>query len=80
MRQSIELDCPPGYPRPGDLIDGVLEGTGLKPGETVSRLFGNWIWEFPDITEDEWKTRIRPIIKPRIVALYEAGVIRWGSW
>ena len=25
--QTIELDCPPGEPRPDDLIDGVLQGT-----------------------------------------------------
>ena len=40
----LELDCPPGSPRPGDLLPGVLEGTGLEksPEDTTSRLFGNW--------------------------------------
>lgn len=77
--QTIELDCPPGDPRPGDLIASVLEGTGLTPGETTSRVFGNWTWAF-DVPRDEWVERIQPIIKPRIEALYNAGVIRYGSW
>lgn len=80
MERSIELDCPPGYPRPGDLIDGVLQDTGLNPGEPVAKSFGCWTWVFPDVPEDEWKDRIRPIIKPRIEALYHSGVIRYGSW
>jgi hypothetical protein len=77
--ETIELDCPPGALRPGDLIGGVLEGTGLAAGETVSRFFGNWTWAF-DVPRDEWVERIQPIIRPRITALYEAGVIRYGSW
>ena len=51
---TIELDCPPGNPRPGDLIEGVLEGTGLAPGETVARVFGCWVWSF-DMPEKEWE-------------------------
>lgn len=78
-KHTIELDCPPGSPRPGDLIDGVLEGTGLKAGETVSRIFGNWTWEF-NVPEDEWVNKIQPIIKPRIEALFHKGLIRYGSW
>lgn len=77
--QSIELDCPPGDPRPGDLIDGVLEGTGLTAGETTARVFGNWVWEF-DVPQDKWEQEIQPIIQPRIEALYHAGRIRYGSW
>lgn len=79
MQQTIELDCAPGYPRPGDLIDVVLEGTGLKAGETVSRCFGNWTWQF-DVPRDVWERDIQPVIKPRIEALYNAGTIRYGSW
>jgi len=77
--KTIELDCPPGHPRPGDLIDGVIEGTGLPKKETVSRFFGNWTWDYSEIPDEEWK-RIRPILKERITRLYELGVIRYGSW
>lgn len=77
--QTIELDCPPGHTRPGDLIDAVLEGTGLVAGETVSRFFGNWTWSF-DVSRERWEREIQPIIRPRIEALYHVGVIRYGSW
>jgi hypothetical protein len=40
MEKTIILDCPPGHPRPGDLIAGVIEGTGLELKEAVSKLFG----------------------------------------
>lgn len=30
MEKTIELDCPPGGIRPGDLIDGVIKDTGLE--------------------------------------------------
>ena len=75
---SIELDCPPGFPRRGALIEGVLAGIGLVAGETVSRIFGEWTWEF-DVPREKWEAEIQPVIKPRIAALYEAGSIRYGS-
>jgi len=84
MSYSIELDCPSGFPRPGDLIAGVIAGTelenleSLKPENTTSRLFGNWIWEF-DVPEEVYE-RAKPIIKQRIERLYYSGVIRYGSW
>lgn len=77
--QTIELDCPPGVLRPGDLIDGVLEGTGLVADEPISKLFGEWTWAF-DVPRARWESEIQPVIKPRIEALYHAGQIRWGSW
>ena len=78
MEQSIELDCPPGSPRPGDLIDGVIEGL-LPQREMVGRFFGNWRWEYDDIPEEKWK-EIKPIIKERVTELYNKGTIRYGSW
>ena len=30
MLFTIELDCPPGSLRPGDLIEGVLKGAAMK--------------------------------------------------
>jgi len=77
--QTIELDCAPGYPRPEDLIDGVLEGTGLPKRETVSRLFGNWTWDYHDIDPEVW-AETKPILKEHITTLYERGEIRYGSW
>jgi len=78
--RSSELDCPPGSPRPGDLIEGVIEGLGLPwPKEPTSKFFGNWKWEWPEVSWERWQ-EIRPILKKRITQLYEAGLIRYGSW
>lgn len=76
---TIDLDCPPGSPRPSDLIAGVIEGTGLTVPEGVVPFFGNARYEW-DHDETDWRERIQPIIKPRIVALYNHGLIRYGSW
>jgi hypothetical protein len=77
--QTIELDCAPGGMRPGDLIGGVIEGTGLQSRESVSRFFGNWTYDYSDVDPKEWE-RIREIIVPRIIALHKSGLIRYGSW
>lgn len=80
MEKSIELDCAPGNPRPGDLIESVISGLGLPwPKETVMRFFGNWKWEWPEVTDERWR-EIQPTLRARIEALYIRGVIRYGSW
>lgn len=82
----IELDCPPGSPRPGDLIGEVVKGTILEamseaqPDAAVSKLFGNWIWAFAHVTTPEQWEQVQKVIEPRIRKLYAAGVIRYGSW
>lgn len=77
--QTIELDCEPGNPRPGDLIGAVIADTGLPERETVSRFFGNWTWDYTDIPAEDW-AKAKPVLKERITALYNRGVIRYGSW
>ncbi len=77
--QTIELDCAPGFPRPGDLIAQVIKDTGLPERETSSRMFGNWTWDYSDIDKDVWE-RAKPILRERIKSLYEVGLIRYGSW
>jgi hypothetical protein len=85
MDKTIELDCAPGGPRPGDLIEKVVEGTILEndpkahPEATVGRFFGNWTWEFSHISDEEW-LKIREVVKLRVKALYDRGTIRYGSW
>ncbi len=78
-RQTIELDCAPGTPRPGDLISSVVKDTGLPKRETVSRFFGNWMWDYSDIPKEKW-LKIQPTLKERIEKLYHNGLIRYGSW
>jgi len=80
---SIELDCPPGYPRPKELIDGVIEGTGfnLNDFETANPFFGNQVWILKaELNRDAEFRKAKPIFKERIEALYDRGVIRYGSW
>jgi hypothetical protein len=77
--QTIELDCAPGNPRPGDLIEGVIKDTGLPVREPVAKFFGQWTWDYRDIPEEQW-LKAKPILKERISALYYQGAIRYGSW
>ena len=69
--ETIELDCPPGEPRPWDLIAGVIEGTGLTlPAERPAAWFGLVVWEFP-CDRERWVNEIQPIIKPRHTIPFE---------
>ena len=77
--QTIELDCAIGTPRPGDLIAGVIKGTGLPKREPVLKLLGEWTWDYSDIAEKKWK-KISPTLGVRITSLYRSGVIRYGGW
>lgn len=79
MVQTIEIDCPPGYPRPGDLIEAVIKDTGLPARNDVSRLFGCWTWDYNDILEADW-LKAKPILKDRLTKLYDNGVVRYCSW
>ena len=42
QKQTIELDCKPGEPRSGDLIDGVIRDTGLPFRPDKLRFMGSW--------------------------------------
>lgn len=78
---SIELGCAPGHVRPGDLIEAVIAGTGLPSREPVSKVFGDWTYDYSDLGGiDKLWTKIKPILQERICALYVKGTIRYGSW
>lgn len=79
MAQTIELDCAPGGPRPGDLIGEVIKGTLLEPREPVGMFFGNWTWDYSDVPAEEWE-HAKLLTAPRIKKLYADGYIRYGSW
>ena len=76
-KYTIGIDCPPGNPRPGDLIDQVNKNTGLPSRNTISRLFGAWIWDYSDIENIEmiWQQHSFTI-NNRLKKLYESGLIR----
>lgn len=81
---SIEIDCPPGFPRPGDLFPAVIANTGLKVEDfdNTGKLFGHWTWVLKegDPTRDALYTRNRPLFEFRLVQMYEAGYARYVSW
>jgi hypothetical protein len=77
--QTITLDCAPGNPRPDDLIGGVIEGLKLPKREAVLKFFGQFVWDYNDISRDRW-LQVQPILKERITKLYNQGLIRYGDW
>lgn len=77
--QTIEIGCPPGNPRPGDLLPGVLKDTGIPVKESASRCFGDWGWDYSEISSQVWDAA-NPIIEKRLSELYNKGVIRYASW
>lgn len=77
--QSIEIDCAPMTPRPDTYITGVLEGTVITGGKIVSKLFGNWKWDFGHIDEKVWE-KAQPVFKQRLEKLHAEGRIRYASW
>jgi hypothetical protein len=82
-RFSIEIDCPPGYPRPEDLIDGVLKDTGLEAVdfETGCPFFGHQTWILKESAKkDDIFTKSKFLFKERIMKLFYSGVIRYGTW
>ena len=78
-KQTIELDCSLGQPRPGDLIESVIQHLGLESKPPIVTSFGNWVWDYSEVPHETW-LKIQPTLKERIDALYYAGAIRWGSW
>jgi hypothetical protein len=79
VNQYITLDCAPGNPRPDDLYPKVIEGLNLPKREAQSKFFGQFIWDYSDISRDRWLL-IQPILKERITRLYNQGLIRYGDW
>ena len=56
--QFIVLDCGPGLPRPGDLLPAALEGTTLQVQSPVSKLFGEWTWDYAHVPEQEYRDNV----------------------
>lgn len=77
--QTIEIDCRPMTPRPDSYIEGVIEDTGLPLRDPVAKCFGNWTWDYSDVSPEEWK-KAQELTAPRIKRLYDEGYIRYGSW
>lgn len=83
VNHTLELDSAPGvYPRGQELMEKVLEGTGLKNGEDVvctGTFFGNYKFQVNPEKDSEYEA-VKETIGERITALYHGGSIRYGSW
>ena len=79
---TIELGCPPGPPRPDDLLPGVLDGTGLEVEDfkIIAQSFGDWEWLLVNKEKEALYKEVQPKIKDKITGLYNSGAIRYGSW
>lgn len=82
---SIELDCKPGYPRPGDLIESVIKDSGLELSDfdTEPPFFGEQKWVLKDSSYEvkaELFKKAKSIFRERITNLYNSGAIRYGTW
>lgn len=76
--QTIEIKCKSDY-RPGDLIEKILEGTGLEVRKPVSTVLDQWEWDYSDVEEDRWR-KANELIRHRIIDLYQKNIIEYGSW
>lgn len=83
VNHTLELDSAPGsYPRGPELMEQVLEGTGLENGKDVvctGAAFGNFTFHV-NPEKDTLYEAIKPKIEERIKSLYNSGKIRYGSW
>ncbi len=76
--KQIQIDCAPGITRPNTYLEGCLKGTGIDMREPINKFFGEWSWNFNDISDEKWK-EVRPVIWKRIKECYNEGWIRFGS-
>jgi hypothetical protein len=78
-RQVIEIDCPPGNPRPDVIYRSAIKNTGLIEKQPESKTFGCWTWNYDEVPADQWNT-LRKVIGTKLKLYYDAGTIRYGSW
>ena len=76
--QCIELDCEPFSARPSTYLPAVLKETNIPIQEATSKMFGSWVFEYNNISKEEWQIAL-PTIKKNIRSLYHSGCIRYGS-
>jgi hypothetical protein len=77
--QKIEIDCAPLMPRPNVYYKQAIEGTGLAEKEPSNMLFGQWTWDYSDVSTEDW-LKVNPIIGERLKSYYNLGFIRYASW
>ena len=77
--QTLELYCCPNKPLPEGLLEKALKDTGLEPRKDASHVYGNWAWDYSDVSPTKWKA-IGRVLGRNIRSLYHRGLIRGGQW
>jgi hypothetical protein len=91
---EIKIDCPPGYPRPVNVLECVINNTENKIDDrdilnTLERWkpliskgggkFGNFIWRMPYTLDDDKFDTMKDILWTEIVKYYNSGTIRYSA-
>ena len=84
QRLSIQIDCPPGEPRPPEAFASTIEDTGLTPEDfedSGSTIFGcrEYLVRADPGTIFRY-VRARRTIGERLVMMYERGIVRGVTW
>ena len=83
-RLSIQIDCPPGEPRPPEVFASVIKDTGLTPEDFEDdglTIFG--CREYLVRADPESISRYvhaRRTIGERLNMMYECGIVRGVMW
>lgn len=77
--QKISLDSGPLAPRPNTLLPYVIKETILTLKQPESRSFGEWTWDYSEVSEANWSA-LQNTLRERITSLFDDGLIRYGSW
>ena len=78
-RKIIALDCAPFAPRADSCLVYALKNTSLSPCLPVSKVFGEWTFDYSHVDDDEW-IDIVPTLAANITHLFNQGRIRYGEW
>ena len=91
---EIKIDCPPGYPRPLNVLECVINNTEKEIDDsdilnTLERWkplmskgggkFGNFIWCMPYNLNDAKFDRMKETLWAEIVKYYNSGIIRYST-
>ncbi len=79
IEQCFEISIFPYAPFPDSLLREVFGGTGLEPRKEDSCDCGNYLWEYPDVSPEQWE-EIRKNLANNITALHMKKAIRGGQW
>jgi hypothetical protein len=79
----VNIDCPPGPPRPGELIIGLAPILGISESDIPppsSVLFGEWTYKFVGIMDQADFDVKQNEIKDYLFDLYDQGLARYVSF